>query len=94
MDWTPLSGRVGAVSLAERARLGLAQALLSWRPVLLLEEPFAHLGHATAESVMGDLARSATGRSVVMVNHRRDAIAGFELVLDLTVQASEPANTV
>ena len=82
------------VSGGERAPLELARALLSRRPVLLLDEPVAHLDHATAESVMGDLARSATGQSVVMVSHRRDALAGFELVIDLSVQASEPANKV
>jgi ATP-binding cassette subfamily C protein CydC len=82
------------VSGGERARLGLARALLSRRPVLLLDEPVAHLDHATAESVMGDLARSASGQSVVMVSHRHDGLAGFDLVIDLSLQASEPANTV
>jgi len=73
------------VSGGERARLGLARALLSRRPVLLLDEPVAHLDHATAEAVMGDLTRSATGQSVVMVSHRRDGLAGFDRVIDLSV---------
>ena len=78
------------VSGGERARLGLSRALLSQRPVLLLDEPVAHLDHATANAVMGDLTRSATGQSVVMVSHRRDGLAGFDRVIDLSRQTSVP----
>jgi ATP-binding cassette subfamily C protein CydC len=79
------------VSGGERARLGLARALLSKRPVLLLDEPVAHLDHATADAVMGDLTRSAKGQSVIMVSHRRDGLAGFDRVIDLSAQTSDPA---
>jgi ATP-binding cassette, subfamily C, bacterial CydC len=79
------------VSGGERARLGLARALLSRRPVLLLDEPVAHLDHATADAVMGDLTRSATGQSVIMVSHRPDALAGFDHVIDLSLQTGDAA---
>ena len=79
------------VSGGERARLGLARALLSERPVLLLDEPVDHLDHATADAVMGDLTRSATGPSVVVVSHRRDGLAGFDQVIDLSVQTGDHA---
>jgi ATP-binding cassette subfamily C protein CydC len=79
------------VSGGERARLGLARALVSRRPVLLLDEPVAHLDHATADAVMGDLTRSATGQSVIMVSHRLDGLSGFDRVIDLSLQASDPA---
>jgi ATP-binding cassette, subfamily C, bacterial CydC len=78
------------VSGGERARLGLARALLSGRPVLLLDEPVAHLDHATADAVLGDLTRSATGQSVIMVSHRRDGLAGFDRVIDLSQQTVDP----
>jgi thiol reductant ABC exporter CydC subunit len=77
------------VSGGERARLGLARALLSRRPVLLLDEPVAHLDHATAEAVMGDLTGSAKGQSVIMVSHRRDCLAGFDRVIDLSLQTGD-----
>jgi ABC-type transport system involved in cytochrome bd biosynthesis fused ATPase/permease subunit len=77
------------VSGGERARLGLARALLSKRPVLLLDEPVAHLDRATADAVMGDLTRSATSQTVVMVSHRRDGLAGFDRVIDLSVQTGD-----
>jgi len=75
------------VSGGERARIGLARGLLSGRPVLLLDEPVAHLDHATAEAVLGDLTRSATAQSLIMASHRSDALAGFDRVIDL----SQPA---
>jgi ABC-type transport system involved in cytochrome bd biosynthesis fused ATPase/permease subunit len=79
------------VSGGEKARLGLARALLSRRPVLLLDEPVAHLDHATADAVMGDLTRSATAQTVVMVSHRRDGLAGFDRVIDLSGYTGDPA---
>ncbi|MDQ1537891.1 MAG: ATP-binding cassette, subfamily bacterial CydC, partial [Actinomycetota bacterium] len=74
------------VSGGEKARLGLARALLSDRPVLLLDEPVAHLDHATADAVMDDLTRTAAGHSVVMVTHRREGLSGFDRVIDLSQQ--------
>jgi len=75
------------VSGGERARIGLARAVLSQRPVLLLDEPVAHLDHATADAVMGDLTRSTTGQSVIMVSHRSDGLGGFDRVIDLSREA-------
>jgi ATP-binding cassette, subfamily C, bacterial CydC len=77
------------VSGGERARLGLARALLSKRPVLLLDEPVAHLDRTTADAVMGDLTRSATAQTVIMVTHRRDGLAGFDRVIDLSAQTGD-----
>ena len=97
------------VSGGERARLGLARGLVSERPVLLLDEPVAHVDHATADAVMGDLTRSITGQAaqsegtsqsggtsqtaqtVIMVSHRRDGLAGFDRVIDLSLQTTDPA---
>jgi ATP-binding cassette, subfamily C, bacterial CydC len=93
-----LDATIGAggrgVSGGERARLGLARALVSERPVLLLDEPVAHLDHATAEAVLGDLTGSAGGRSMVMVSHRPDGLAGFDRVIDLSQHTAEPARAV
>ncbi len=74
------------VSGGERARLGLARGLVSQRPVLLLDEPVAHLDHTTADAVLSDLTRSTTRQSVVMVSHRPDGLARFDRVIDLSRQ--------
>jgi len=72
------------LSGGERARLGLARALVSERPVILLDEPVAHLDHATASAIIHDLTDATRGRTVVMVSHRPEGLAAFDSVLDLT----------
>ncbi len=68
-----LETRLGAggrgVSGGERARLSVARAVASGRPVLLLDEPVAHLDHPTAAAVLEDLLGGAGPRSVIMVGH-------------------------
>jgi ATP-binding cassette subfamily C protein CydC len=73
-----LVGEEGAqLSGGQRQRLTLARALLSKAPVLLLDEPTAHLDHDTAEALVRDLLAAAEGRSVLLITHRPE---GLELV--------------
>jgi len=72
------------ISGGERARLGLARALVSGRPIILLDEPVAHLDHATAEAILADLTGATHDRTVVMVSHRDDGFSGFDHIIDLT----------
>lgn len=77
------------VSGGERARLGLARALASRRPVVLLDEPVAHLDHATAVTVLRDVDRATRGRTVVMVSHRAEGLEGAR-----TVHIAPPATSL
>ncbi len=83
------------VSGGERARLALARAHVSGRPIVLLDEPVAHLDHATAVDVLASLRAAFTGRTVVMVSHRPDGVEGFDRVVDLTsLRSQTPASVM
>ena len=70
--WDADLGRAGhGISLGERQRLSLARAVLSPAPLVVLDEPTAHLDGA-AEQVVLELiaALRAAGRTVVVIAHR------------------------
>ncbi|MEE2032522.1 thiol reductant ABC exporter subunit CydD [Rhodococcus chondri] len=75
--WNTVVGTGGAgLSLGQRQRLALTRTLASPRPVLLLDEPTAHLDDKTESTVLGTLRRLAhAGRTVVVVAHRPSLLA-------------------
>jgi thiol reductant ABC exporter CydC subunit len=82
-----LDTRVGehgqAVSGGERQRIALARAVLADRPVLLADEPAAHLDPAVADAVTNLILRPTTDRCVVLVTHRPDDARLADVVLRL-----------
>jgi ATP-binding cassette subfamily C protein CydC len=66
-EGTQLSG-------GQRQRLTLARALLSAAPVLLLDEPTAHLDPETADALIRDVFAAADGRSVLLITHRPEGL--------------------
>ena len=69
-EGTQLSG-------GQRQRVALARALLRNAPVLVLDEPTAHLDPETAEGLVRDILSAADGRSVLLITHRPE---GLDLV--------------
>jgi thiol reductant ABC exporter CydC subunit len=65
------------VSGGELQRLSLARAVLTGRPVLVLDEPTSHLDQATAGAVLEAVLEHARGRSVLWVTHRPAELALF-----------------
>ncbi len=63
-------GQLGdAVSGGERQRIALARALLSRAPVIVLDEPLAHLDAETAAAVERNLRAALAGRTVLWIRH-------------------------
>jgi ATP-binding cassette subfamily C protein CydCD len=58
-----------SVSGGERARIGIARSLLADQPVLVLDEPAAHLDHATASALAEEVLGGPRERSVVWITH-------------------------
>jgi ABC-type multidrug transport system fused ATPase/permease subunit len=73
-----LVGEEGAqLSGGQRQRLVIARALLADAPVLVLDEPTAHLDSDTAEALVRDVLAEAGDRTVLLITHRPE---GLDLV--------------
>ncbi len=66
------------LSAGQRARLVLARAVLASAPVLLLDEPTAHLDAEAASTVHRVIAALAERRTVVVVTHRADLVTAAD----------------
>lgn len=72
------------LSGGQRQRLTLARTLLSDAPVLVLDEPTAHLDPETAEAVVREAFEAAGDRSVLLITHRTE---GLDLVDEIVALA-------
>jgi ATP-binding cassette, subfamily C, bacterial CydC len=80
-----LVGEDGArLSGGQRQRLVVARALLSDAPVLVLDEPTAHLDPDTAEELVADVLDAAEERTVLLITHRPDGLERCDRVVELT----------
>jgi ATP-binding cassette, subfamily C, bacterial CydD len=76
---TPLGERGSRLSAGQRQRIALARAFLRDAPLLLLDEPVAHLDPITARQIMDTIERLMSGRTVLLVTHRQARPAGTGL---------------
>ncbi|WP_422626390.1 thiol reductant ABC exporter subunit CydD [Rhodococcus sp. (in: high G+C Gram-positive bacteria)] len=75
------------LSLGQRQRLALTRTLASPRPVLLLDEPTAHLDADTEQAVLAALRdRADRGATVVVVAHRPTLLAAADTVIEVTAR--------
>ncbi len=72
---TPIGEGGHGLSGGQAQRVAIARAFLRNAPLLLLDEPTAHLDPATEAEVLDSLKRLAIGRTVILVTHSAAAQA-------------------
>ncbi|MBP1465250.1 thiol reductant ABC exporter subunit CydC [Candidatus Chloroploca sp. M-50] len=71
------------LSGGERQRLAIARALLKDAPILILDEPTAHLDQTTASDVVAALEELRQGRTTLTITHRHEHLASVERIVEL-----------
>lgn len=84
-------GGVG-LSLGQRQRLALTRVLATDRPILLLDEPTAHLDADSEAAVLAALRqRALAGATVIVIGHRPTVLAAGDHVVQVRAAAAELA---
>ncbi len=80
---TPLGEQALRLSAGQRQRIALARAFLRDAPLLLLDEPTAHLDPIVAGQIMAVIQTLMADRTVILVTHRHAWQGGADRVLTL-----------
>jgi ATP-binding cassette subfamily C protein CydD len=96
---TQLEEQAARLSAGERQQLALARAFLRDAPLLLLDEPTAHLAPAAAAAIGDAIAGPLAGRTIIMATHRNPGLRGAGQVITLDEHrpagpASSPAGSL
>ena len=82
-----LATRIGdggrRLSVGQSQRVAIARAFISPAPMVILDEPTAHLDSDSEETVAASIGPLTAGRTALLVSHRRRAIEGADRVLEL-----------
>ena len=93
--WNTFIGQGGVgLSVGQRQRLALTRALVSERPLVLLDEPSAHLDARSERRVVESVAHlRAQGRTVIVIAHRTALLDLADAVIDVVSTTAQPAAT-
>lgn len=64
----------GQLSGGQRQRIALTRALLKRAPILILDEPVAHLDATTGNAILRTVFDQAAGRTVILLAHQHSAL--------------------
>ena len=89
---TPVGSQGVGLSVGQRQRLALTRALCSTAPLVVMDEPTAHLDAASEAHVLDAVrALHTSGRTVVVIAHRPALMALAEQTIAVTSQPVPPA---
>jgi len=75
LGWdTPVGAHGTAISGGQRQRLALARALLADPPLMVLDEPTAHLDPDSRRALTADILAVTQGRATLLVTHDLDGL--------------------
>nr|WP_079083520.1 thiol reductant ABC exporter subunit CydD [Streptomyces antibioticus] len=80
---TPLGEHGAGLSAGQRQRIAIARAFLKDAPVLLLDEPTAHLDPDSEAAVTHATVRLMRGRTAIMVAHRTSLLPYADRIVTL-----------
>jgi ABC-type multidrug transport system fused ATPase/permease subunit len=75
LGWdTPVGAHGTAISGGQRQRLALARALLADPPLMVLDEPTAHLDPDSRRALTADILTVTQGRATLLITHDLDGL--------------------
>jgi len=82
------------VSGGERRRIALARTFLADAPIVVLDEPTAHLDPETAERLVDDALYATEGRTVLLITHRLEGLDAVDRTVRLSRGRLVPSRSV